>query len=128
MVVIEGKGERGHGMLPFFASAHEGKWTEKNILRHQRGDKEHIQGKILRSHSPSPPQPVNCERSLSSLLDDIMNKEIFIRTVNLIVFFFFQHGKPTKKKEKKTGKGIEIDLSEILIYYSTTAVVSSYTI
>ena len=74
-------------------------------------------------------KPVNCERSLSSLLDGIMNKEIFIRTVNLILLtFFFQHAKPTKKKGKKTGKGIEIDLSEILIYYSTTAVVSSYTI
>ena len=67
--------------------------------------------KQLRSHSP-PPQPVNCERSLSSLLDDIMNKKTFIRTVNLI-FFFFQHGKPTKKKGKKRGKGIVIELSEI---------------
>ncbi|XP_015755273.1 PREDICTED: uncharacterized protein LOC107334826 isoform X2 [Acropora digitifera] len=34
-----------------------------------------------------------------------MNKEIFIRTVNLILLrFFFQHGKPAKKKEIKTGK------------------------
>ena len=34
-------------------------------------------------------KPVNCERSLSSLLDGIMNKEIFIRTVNLILFTIF---------------------------------------
>jgi len=39
-----------------------------------------------------------------------------------------EHAKPTKKKGKKTGKGVEIDLSEILIYYSSTALVSSYTI
>ena len=59
-----------------------------------------------------------------------MNKEMFIRTVNLSLlrFFFFQLGKPATKKGKKTGKGIVIDLSEILIYYSSTAVVSSYTI
>ena len=30
-------------------------------------------------------------------------------------------------KEKKAEKGIEIDLLEILIFYSTTAVVSLYT-
>ena len=44
-----------------------------------------------------------------------------------LYLFFFQHGKRTKKKDKKTEKGIVIDLSEILISYSTTAVVSSYT-
>ena len=39
MVVVERKWG-GHGMLPFFASSLEGKWAEKNILRHQRGDKK----------------------------------------------------------------------------------------
>ena len=50
-------------------------------------------------------KPVNSERSLSSLLDGIMNKEIFIRTVNLILFtFFFSMQSQQRKKEKRQGK------------------------
>ena len=50
-------------------------------------------------------KPVNCERSLSSLLDGIMNKEIFIRTVNLILFtIFFSLEGQQRKKEKRQGK------------------------
>ena len=94
--MLERKG--GHGMLPFFASSHEGKWAEKNNLHHRGGGGDK---KIFREKN----KPVNCERSLSSLLDGIMNKEIFIRTVNLILFtIFFSMESQQRKKEKRQGK------------------------
>ena len=54
---------------------------------------------------PKPHQPNNCERSLSSLLDDIMNKETFIRTVNPILFFFiFSMESQQGEEEQWEGK------------------------
>ena len=65
------------------------------------GIKKYLGKKIKIPQAP-PPQPVNFERSLSSLLDGIMNKEIFIRTVNLILLtFFFSACKANKEKREK---------------------------
>ena len=57
----------------------------KNILHHQGEGIEKYLGEKIKI--PQPHQPNNCERSLSSLLDDIMNIETFIGTVNPILFF-----------------------------------------
>ena len=67
----------------------------KNILHHQGGGDRKIFG------GKNPHQPNNCERSRSSLLDDIMNKETFIRTVNPILFFSSLAWKANKEKRKK---------------------------
>ena len=98
MVVVEGKGERGHGMLPFFTSSHGG-WAEKiSCTIRGEGIEKYLGEKIK---IPQPHQPNNCERSLSSLLDDIMNKETFIGTVNPILFFSSSAWKANKEKRKK---------------------------
>ena len=79
MVVVEKKAERDyvtfHRKLPWGV----GGWAEKNTLHHQGGDRKKNEDPI------APPQAIIYEQSLSSLLDDIMNKEIFIRTVSLIL-------------------------------------------
>ena len=71
MVVLESKGEGGHGILPLCASSHEGGGggrAVKNILHHQGvGGSKFFFLKIKIPNSPPSPKTINYERSITLL-------------------------------------------------------------